>query len=57
MLNRVVTISVGLAVALFLFEVVWPVFDDDPASVVQTASFTAGLFIVGLLALLYWSRP
>jgi hypothetical protein len=45
MLNRVV------AIALFLFEVVWPIFDDDPVSPLQTAYFTGGLIVVALLAL------
>ena len=51
MLNRIVTVSLGIAIALFLFEVVWPIFDDDPASPLQTAWFTGGLLIVTLLAL------
>ena len=56
MLNRVVSIAVGLALALFLFEVVWPVFDDDPASMIQTAWFSSGLIAIALLAFVYWSR-
>jgi hypothetical protein len=57
MLNRVVTVAVGLAIALFLFEVVWPTFDDDPASILQTAYFSGGLIVVTLLALVHWSGP
>ena len=54
MLNRVVVIAVGLSLALFLFEGVWPVFDDDPASTMQTMWFTGGLIAVALLAFVYW---
>lgn len=57
MLNRMVTAALGVAIALFLFEVVWPIFDDDPASVLQTACFGGGLMLAALLALVYWSRP
>ncbi len=57
MLNRIVVIALGLAIALFLFEVIWPVFDDDPASIAQTAYFTGGLVVVGVLAFAYWSHP
>ena len=57
MLSRVVAIALGLSLALFLFEVVWPVFDDDPASIMQTASFTGGLIVVAVLAFVYWSGP
>jgi hypothetical protein len=57
MLNRVVAIAVGLSLALFLFEVVWPVFDDDPASIMQTVWFTGGLIAVAVLAFVYWSGP
>jgi hypothetical protein len=55
MLNRVVTVALGLVIALFVFEVVWPIFDDDPASILQTASFGGGLIVVTILALVYWS--
>jgi hypothetical protein len=57
MLNRLVTVALGVAIALFLFEVVWPIFDDDPASLLQTACFTGGLVLAALLALVYWSGP
>jgi hypothetical protein len=57
MLNRMVTVALGLAIALFVFEVAWPIFDDDPASVLQTACFSGGLIVVTLLALVYWSGP
>ncbi len=57
MLNRIVTVALGVAIALFLFEVVWPIFDDDPASILQTACFSGGLFVAGLLALVYWRGP
>jgi hypothetical protein len=57
MLNRVVTIALGFAIALFLFEVAWPIFDDDPVSPLQTAYFTGGLIVVTLFALMFWSGP
>jgi hypothetical protein len=57
MLNRVVTIALGFAIALFLFEVVWPIFDDDPVSPLQTAYFTGGLIVVALLALVSLGGP
>lgn len=57
MLNRVVTIALGLAIALFLFEVIWPILDDDPASPLQTAYFTSGLIVVALLALVSLGGP
>lgn len=57
MLSRLVSIALGLTIALFVFEVVWPIFDDDPASLVQTAYFSAGLIVVTLLALVYWGGP
>ena len=57
MLNRLVTVALGIAIALFAFEVVWPIFDDDPASILQTACFSGGLIVVILLTLVYWSGP
>lgn len=57
MLNRVVTVAVGLAIALFLVEVIWPIFDDDPVSPLQLAYFTGGLIVVMLFALVFWSGP
>ena len=56
MLNRLVTTALGVAVALFVFEVIWPLFDDDPASVSQTAAFGGGLIVVALLSFIYWRR-
>ncbi len=52
MLKRMVTVALGITIALFLFEVVWPIFDDDPASPLQTAYFTGGLVVVTVLALI-----
>ena len=57
MLNRVVTLALGLTIALFLFEVVWPLLDDDPASIQQTAWFAGGLIVVAGFALVYWRQP
>lgn len=57
MLNRMVIVALGFAIALFLFEVVWPIFDDDPASALQTAYVTGGLIVVAFLALVYWGGP
>jgi hypothetical protein len=57
MLNRVVTIALGIAISLFLFEVIWPILDDDPASPLQTAYFTAGLIVATLLALVSLGGP
>lgn len=57
MRSRVVTIALGLTVVLFLFEVIWPYFDDDPASAVQTVWFTAGLIVVALLAFVALTGP
>jgi hypothetical protein len=46
-----------LAIAFFLTEVVWPIFDDDPVAPLQMAYFTCGLVVVTLLALVFWSGP
>jgi hypothetical protein len=46
-----------LAIAFFLTEVVWPIFDDDPVSPLQMAYFTGGLIVVMLFALVFWSGP
>lgn len=57
MLRRIVTVALGITIALFLFEVVWPIFDDDPASPLQTAWVTGGLLVVALLAFVSLSGP
>lgn len=57
MLSRIVSVALGLTIALFLFEVIWPIFDDDPASILQTGYFGGGLIVVMILALVYWGGP
>jgi hypothetical protein len=51
MRDRIVVIALGVVVAAFLFEVVWPIMDDDPPSALQTAYFSVGLVVATVTAL------
>ena len=49
--------ALGVVIAIFLFEVIWPIFEDDAASPLQTAWFAGGLLVVAALAFVSLSGP
>lgn len=57
MLERVVIISLAVAILCFLLLIVWPTLEDDPPSLFQTAYVTVGVILVMLCALFYFSGP
>lgn len=56
MLDRVVAAALMLAVACFVFVVVWPLLDDDLPSLLQMAYVTSGLIVATISAYVYWSH-
>ena len=56
-LKRLVTIALAIALVAFFSEVVWPVLDDDPPTMLQTTLISGGVILTTLGAILALGGP